>query len=298
MVDPTKYQSYVQQLEDLFYQQAVKEGHAPAPAAIVVEESFSQPVKNILLCSPHPDDEALTGALPLRLLQENGARVVNIAMTLGSNKEQRSTRLAELEESCSILGFEDVLAVEPFAFEQVTGLSRGQTPGRWREMVARLCDLFKTYAPDLVLYPHDQDCHPTHVGTHYLVFDALKKYSLQEGGRLLTLESEYWQPMSDPNLLVGVNGKDVARLMAAVSAHRGEVDRNPYHLRLPARLMANVSRVGERLNGLGCKPPGFAFGEVYRLGMIEDGFQQFAPSSILPPQTSISWQGLDDKLDG
>jgi LmbE family N-acetylglucosaminyl deacetylase len=297
MVDPAKYQAYVQQIEDLFYHQARKEGHSPAPAPILVEESFSQPLKTILLCSPHPDDEALTGALPLRLQQETGARVVNIAITLGSNEKRRSERLAELEESCSILGFENVLVTEPLAHRQVTGLTRGQTPSSWREMVAGLCDLLKSYGPDLVLYPHGDDCHPTHVGSHALVFEALKKYSLQEGGQVLTLESECWQPMADPNLLVGLSGQDVARLMAALSAHRGEVARNPYHLRLPARFMENVCRVGERISGFGGSPPGFAFAEVYRLGMIRDGFQQFALSSTHLPQTPMTWQGFVDKFE-
>ncbi|HIJ77869.1 MAG: PIG-L family deacetylase [Desulfobulbaceae bacterium] len=296
MIDPARYQAYVQAIEEMFYDKALEEGHPPVPLSVKPVAGRTMPGKTILLCSPHPDDEALSGTLPLRLLKETGARVINIAITLGGRGDRRAARLAELEQACTILGFDNTVAVEPLAYAQVTGLSRGQDPKQWREMVAGVCSIFARLTPDLVLYPHGADCHPTHVGTHALVFEALQRYSRQAGCRVLTLESECWQPMAAPNLLVGVNGREVALMMAALAAHGGEVARNPYHLRLPARLMENVRRVGERLVGFGLRPPGFAFGEVYRLGLIRDGFQEFAPASILPPEIVLSWQGLIERF--
>src|SRR5262245_52321577 len=47
----------------------------------------------ILMCSPHPDDEALVGAFSLRALKESNAQVVNCAITLGSDKKRRRARL-------------------------------------------------------------------------------------------------------------------------------------------------------------------------------------------------------------
>ena len=46
----------------------------------------------ILLFSPHPDDECLTGALPLRFRRESGRLVVNVAVTLGSRPERQAAR--------------------------------------------------------------------------------------------------------------------------------------------------------------------------------------------------------------
>ena len=43
-----------------------------------------------MIFSPHPDDECIIGGLPLRLLREAGMRVVNVAVTLGSNSERRA----------------------------------------------------------------------------------------------------------------------------------------------------------------------------------------------------------------
>ena len=55
------------------------------------------PPLKVVVCSPHPDDESLVGALPLRLLRECGAKVTNCAITLGSNAAQRERRLRELK---------------------------------------------------------------------------------------------------------------------------------------------------------------------------------------------------------
>ena len=54
-------------------------GVVPAATARVAEGA-----PKVLIFSPHPDDEVIIGALPLRLLREFGVRVVNVAVTLGS----------------------------------------------------------------------------------------------------------------------------------------------------------------------------------------------------------------------
>jgi N-acetylglucosamine malate deacetylase 1 len=59
-----------------------------------------------LIFAPHPDDECIVGALPLRLRQEAGWRVSNVAVTLGSNPGRREPRWAELQDACAVLGFD------------------------------------------------------------------------------------------------------------------------------------------------------------------------------------------------
>ena len=59
-----------------------------------------------LIMSPHPDDECIMGGLPLRLMRETGFRIVNVAITLGSNMDRRTERLCELERACNWIGFE------------------------------------------------------------------------------------------------------------------------------------------------------------------------------------------------
>ena len=58
----------------------------------------------ILLFSPHPDDEAITGGLPLRLKQENKFDVINIPVTYGGDITRRAQRKKELLFACRHLG--------------------------------------------------------------------------------------------------------------------------------------------------------------------------------------------------
>lgn len=243
----------------------------------------------VLLCSPHPDDEVLVGSLPLRLLREAGAEVTNIVMTLGGDPARRAGRLAAVRESCRALGFSLELPAEKGrAFENLRVAGRALEPVRWQGMVARLAEVFADHAPDLVVFPHDRDGHPTHVAVHFLALAALFRYTAASGAGVVTAESEYWHPLEEPNLLVGVAGGDVARLLAALAAHGGELRRHPYHLRLPARLMDGVRRGAEVVCGFGAAAPAFAFAEIYRLGRLGDGFRQFARPGAADPWADIA----------
>src|SRR5206468_8833177 len=69
-----------------------------------------------LIFSPHPDDECIIGGLALRLMREAGMRIVNVAVTQGSNKARQAARLEELEAACEYLGF-DLLQTAPDGLE-------------------------------------------------------------------------------------------------------------------------------------------------------------------------------------
>ena len=88
------YSSYAESFRKLFEEgiNLPLGGMAKPPVSDLLEDA---PVA--LLFSPHPDDECIIGGLPLRLLRETGVRVVNVAVTLGSNKSRQQPRLAELK---------------------------------------------------------------------------------------------------------------------------------------------------------------------------------------------------------
>jgi hypothetical protein len=54
-------------------------------------------------------------------------------------------------------------------------------------------------------------------------------------------------------------------MITALSFHVGEVQRNPYHLLLPAWMQDNVRRGGELVGGQGRAAPDFSFCTLYRL---------------------------------
>ena len=280
---------------------AYREGeHLSAGAGVVIdgEEILAPPPLPgqgsggplVLLCSPHPDDEALTGGLPLRLARELKARVINLAVTLGSNPARQAARRAELSAACAVLGFACRTLATPPGFALKAG-SEGQG---WPAVVEGLADLIEELRPDLVLFPHPEDHHPAHVATNHLVTAALVLASRRQEQPLKAVETEYWRPMAAPNLLLGLSPQAVAQLLAAVACHRGEVLRNPYHLTLPARLLDNVRRGAELVNASQAGRPPFLFGELYRVSLWRQGRN---PSLALEPGWLGPEQGLSSLIN-
>src|ERR1041385_7978758 len=99
-------------------------------------------VPTVLIFSPHPDDECIIGALPLRLLREAKMRVINIAVTQGSKKERPAERLGELKNACDFLGYE-LIQTRTNGLERVNPKTRQQDPAFWQESVATIVEIFK-----------------------------------------------------------------------------------------------------------------------------------------------------------
>jgi LmbE family N-acetylglucosaminyl deacetylase len=213
-----------------------------------------------LIFAPHPDDECIVGALPLRLHQEAGWRISNVAVTLGSNPERRATRWAELLDACEVLGF-DCIRPGDEGLNDVRPDTPVREPALWAAHVDGIAALLRGHRPALVLAPHALDDNPSHRGVHQLVVEAL---ALAHSDTVLA-HTEFWSTQAAPNALVQTNLADTARLIAALERHTGEIERNPYHLRLPAFLADAVRRGGELVLGAGETPPDFAFATLYRL---------------------------------
>ena len=85
------------------------------------------------------------------------------------------------------------------------------------------------------------------------------------------IETEFWGQIKEPNLLVESSVEEVGDLVAALSHHKGEVRRNPFHLRLPAWMQDNVRRGAEVVGGQGGNAPDFDFATLYRVSRMEKG---------------------------
>ena len=225
-----------------------------------------------LIFSPHPDDECIVGGLALRLLREAKWNVINVAVTLGGKIARRAARLRELRTACDFLGFG--LAVADW--DDINPVARREKRPSWRAAVEIVAEILAEQQPRAIFVPHENDRHPTHIGTHFLVLDALA--ALPAGFECHVVETEFWGQMTDPNLLVESGVEDVADLMAALACHVVEVRRNPYHARLPAWMMDNVRRGAELVGGPsprrsgfvhaggpGGSAPDFTFATIYRL---------------------------------
>ena len=244
---------------------------APAATARVAEGA-----PKVLIFSPHPDDEVIIGALPLRLLRESGFRVINVAVTLGSRKERRQERLFELKNACAYLNFELVETADG-GLEKISPETRDDDPALWQQSVSRVAEILAAYQPLAIFFPHEADGNRTHIGTHFLVRDALRQ--MDASFFCYAVETEFWHPMRGANLLVESSIAEVGALVTALSFHVGEVKRNPYHLRLPAWMMDNVRRGGEMVGGQGAAPPAFTYGTIYKLSRWENSRFAAVPGS-------------------
>ncbi len=216
----------------------------------------------VLFFAPHPDDECITGGIALRLMRQAHMEVLNVAVTLGSKKDRQPGRLTELRDACNYLGF-GLITTAPKGLEKVNPKTREQDPARWSASVKVIRGILEQQHPKVVICPHDHDWNSTHIGTHFLVLDALKQ--MPADFECYLVESEFWGAMTDPNLTVEVSGEDLGDMIAATTFHVGEVARNPYHLLLPPWMMDNVRRGGEIVGGQGGAAPDFPFAAIYRL---------------------------------
>ena len=216
----------------------------------------------VLIFSPHPDDEVIIGGLPLRMSRELNFRIINVAVTQGSNPQRQAARWKELQNCCEHIGF-DLIQTRRNGLEHVNLRSRENQPESWDVSVKRIAEILGAEQPHSIFFPHDDDWNGTHIGTHHLVVDALKL--LGPKFECLTVETEFWGAMDDPNLMVESSVQDVTDLITALTFHVGEVRRNPYHLLLAGWLMDNVRRGGELVGGQGGAAPDFTFATLYRL---------------------------------
>jgi LmbE family N-acetylglucosaminyl deacetylase len=248
------YLEYVETIEKAMRDAEKLPAPALKPAAF---PKAATGAKTVAVISPHPDDEMLIGLLALRFMRECGAKVVDIAATLGSNRERQSARWAELKNACASIGFTPRTFGER-GLEHITPDARGGAS--WENAVKAMASAIAEIKPDAVFFPHEKDANRTHMGVHFLAMDALAKAR----HACVVFETEFWAPMETPNLMIEGSKEDVASLVEALTHHVGEVARNPYHLRLPAWMMDNVRRGGELVGSQGGAAPRFTFATLYR----------------------------------
>lgn len=246
------------------------EGKSLPLGTIAPQRSFapSPDAPIALIFSPHPDDECIIGGLALRLMRETGMRVVNVAVTQGSIKARQEPRWQELKNACDWLGF-GLEKTAANGLDNINPKTRISDPINWLNAVSVIATALLKHQPGVIFFPHELDWNSTHVGTHYLVMDALK--TLPKSFETVMVETEFWGQMASPNLMVELSADDVADLLAALSFHIGEVKRNPFHLRLPAWLTDNVRRGAELVGGQGGPAPDFMFATLYRARRWKNG---------------------------
>jgi N-acetylglucosamine malate deacetylase 1 len=237
-----------------------------APAPHYPTRKPDAPVVAIL--SPHPDDECIVGGLALRLGVESAWRVVNLAITQGSDPTRQVARGEELRGACKYLGFE----CEFFGERGLTRVfqdARDRGGEAWQANVDALAEKLARLRPALLLAPHAHDGQGTHIGTYWLMLDALA--TLPADYAPLVALTEYWSTMETPNLMVELSAPHVSQLVSGLLHHTGEIARNPYHTTLPLCMMESVRRGSERVGGQGGKLIDYDFATLYTVCRWREG---------------------------
>jgi hypothetical protein len=157
----------------------------------------------------------------------------------------------------------------PGGLEAINVKTRTGSPDAWAVSVEAIAGILAEHRPAVVFFPHETDWNSTHIGTHHLLVDALARHDA--GFTCHVVETEFWGAMATPNLMVELSVDDLAEMMTALSFHVGEVQRNPYHLLVPAWMQDNVRRGGELVGGQGGAAPDFVFSTLYRLRRWSEG---------------------------
>lgn len=232
-----------------------------ASAAPSAQVEIATDAPKLLIFSPHPDDEVIMGGLPLRLMRQCGWRVISVAVTQGSNTARQVERWKELEQCCQSIGFELIQTCKN-GLGNINEASANENGPDWQASVQRITEILVEHKPRLVLFPHLADWNTTHIGTHLLLLQALT--ASPADFLPYVCETEFWGPLQNPNFAVESSASEVGDLISALSYHIGEVQRNPYHLCLPAWMIDNVRRA-EVVAGQGKAAPAMQFATLLRL---------------------------------
>lgn len=294
------YSEYVKKLSDLFAEaekiplgaksdDCFTTAKSAAKARIefkkICDEKYAKASPKALVFAPHPDDESMVGALALRFMRECGFEIKDVAVTLGSNKARRAGRLAELTKCCKRLSWGLIVCGNCNGFDNIRPDSRG-TPA-WNKAAREVAKIIKDENPIAIFAPHKSDWNKTHCGVALLIADALKIVGQSFTGILF--ETEYWGAMDSPNLMVDVPCDILAKQIEATSCHTKEVERNPYHVRIPSWMSDNVRRGGEIVGGQGGAVPDFDFAILLRAKVrTARGWKDALKNAFLSKDTNAS----------
>jgi LmbE family N-acetylglucosaminyl deacetylase len=219
----------------------------------------------VLHLAPHPDDEAIGAVATLLALRDAGHRVINYAVSLGSDPSQRERRRAEVGEACGRAGFELVVHDGPLDEPALRAAVRALVD---REGV------------DVLVSPSEEDRHPAHEPVGRAARDVAAAAGLRWWAWGL------WGELRAPTLYFGFDEAMLSRAQHVLAAHAGELARNDYLQLLRDR--AGVARVlgAERVFGWGSAVRPEPFAELLREYVPrEGGALAPGPPRVLDPVT-------------
>lgn len=173
---------------------------------------------NVLVLSPHPDDDIFgcAGTMARHIEQGHRVRVVYLCSGDKGGKTGDRKKLTDIRRDEAIRATEN-LGIDKSFLTFLNCPDEQLKPTRQR--IEQLKSLLLDFSPDIVYLPSFLDNHPDHLNTNYLLkAAAVKKFKIAA--------YEIWTPII-PNRLVDIS-KYIELKSAAISAHKSQLEQMDY----------------------------------------------------------------------
>ncbi len=179
--------------------------------------------KNIMVISPHPDDSCINpGGTIIKLAQSNNIDI--LVMTTGhrasinnKTKEERiKIREDEVKKECKILDAKPHFCRLKFYDEDEI-----------KEDTETIKQKIKELKPDIILIPHENDEHKTHLISRQIVLNALKE--LKQKTELWNYETT-WSLFKNKkfNMIVPLTNYEIQQKIKSIECHKSQIARTRY----------------------------------------------------------------------
>lgn len=226
----------------------------------------------VLLISPHPDDEIIGAGATAIKLKKAGFLVTNLAVSLG-RPEDHDRRRKELSEACARADFELVIPDEPAAISSGDDLEKAQ-----KIIATWVTDWLEIMNPAIIISPSVHDGHHGHEVVARGVRDSLEQADRTASWWMYQI----WGELPYPNVYSPFGAKTLHSATRALRAHSGENARNDYEKMLKAKAGHAAPLGSEKIFGFGAssaspKPYAELFTEVVR----KNGAWEYGDARVL-----------------
>jgi LmbE family N-acetylglucosaminyl deacetylase len=155
-------------------------------------------MKRVLVISPHPDDESIGCGGTIRRHVVNGDQVHVVFLTSGEKGghgriESETIKLRERESAAA----QRILGVQQIEFYREPDGALRSRPA----LIKRLVDTLRTWRPNIIYVPHQDEAHSDHRAAARLVLAAIKKVPRP---RPAVLMYEVWTPLRRMDEIVDI----------------------------------------------------------------------------------------------
>lgn len=212
---------------------------------------------NVLVVSPHPDDETLgCGGTMARLKAEKNKiywlNITDMSERMGYTKEQITKRKKQMEKVAEMYDVSEFknLELTPTALEQYND----------NEMIGRISEFVQKVQPEMVFLPDFNDAHSDHKKTFEWCFPCTKAFRYPFVKSVFTMEilseTDFGQPMNPflPNVYFDISSY-LERKLEIMKVYDTELGEHPF-----PRNIGNIKALA-RLRG---SAAGVEYAEAFR----------------------------------